>query len=97
MDPISAPLARTGDVNRVSERLAIRNAALSDANGPVIPSRLIHKHAMVVERTGFVKVVGCMDDEGLVHADGNRRRATSLHKNGEETREEERRLTAKCR
>lgn len=93
MDPISAPLARAGDVNLISERLATRDTALSDTNGTVIPSCLVHKHAMVMESTGIVKVVGCMDDKGVVHADGDRRRATNSRKNGEEARERKREKT----
>ena len=76
-----------GEVDFVTERLAVWNATLGDANGTVVPSRLIQKHTMVMERTGSVKVIGRMDDEGIVHANGYRRRARGLHKNGEEEQE----------
>lgn len=87
MNPISAPLARAGDIDLVGERLTVRNTALGDTNGTIEPSRLIEKHAMVVESTGFVEIVGRMNDEGVVRADGDRRRPKSLHKNGEEAQE----------
>ena len=93
MDPISAPLARVRDVDLVTERLAVRNTTLSDTNGTIIPGRLIQKHAMVVERTGSVKVIGRMDDERVIHADGDRRRARSLYKNGRGTQEKKREKT----
>lgn len=89
MDPISPPLARVRDVNLVSERLTVRNTTLCDTDGTIVPGRRIQKHAMVVEGTGSVQVVGRMNDESVIHADGDRRRARSLYKNGEETREEE--------
>lgn len=91
MDPISAPLARVGDIDLVGERLTVRNTALSDTNGTVEPSRLIQKHAMVMERTGKVKIVGRVNDESVVRVDGDWRRARSLHKNGEEAHEEKNR------
>lgn len=77
VDPISAPLARVRDVNLVTERLAVRNTALSDTNGAIVPGRRIQKHAMVMEGTRSVKVVGRMDDESVINADGDRRRAGS--------------------
>jgi len=87
VDPISAPLARAGDIDLVGVRLTERNTALSDTNGTVEPSRLIEKHAMVVESTGVVEIVGRVNDESVVRADGDRRRARSLDKNGEEAQE----------
>lgn len=84
MNPVSAPLARVGDVNLISEGLAVRNATLGDADSAVIPSCLVRKHAMVVERAGAVKIVGRMHDEGVIDADGNWRRARNLHKNRRE-------------
>ena len=84
MNPISAPLAGVGDINRVGERLAIGNAALGDTNGTIVPSCLVKKHAMVVEGAGLVKIVGRMNHEGVIRADGDRRRAGNLNKNGEE-------------
>ena len=77
MDPITAPLAGVRDVNLVTERLAVRNTALSDTNGTIVPGCRIQKHAMVVEGTWSVKIVGCMDDESVINADGDRRRAGS--------------------
>lgn len=96
MDPISAPLTRIGDINGVTERLAGRDTTLSDTNGTIVPSCLVQKHAMVMERTGIFEGVGRMDDESVIHADGDWRRARDLHKNGEEARGR-RRPTAKSR
>ena len=84
VNPISAPLTRFGDIDRVGERLAIGDTALGDTDGTIVPSRLIEKHAMVVESTGMVKVVGRMNYEGIVRADGDRRGTRNLNKNGEE-------------
>jgi len=84
VNPISTPLARAGDIDLVSKRLAVRNTALSDPNGAIVPGCLVQKHAMVVERTGVVEVVGRVNDEGVIRADRDRRRAGSLNKNGEE-------------
>jgi hypothetical protein len=42
---------------------------------------------MVVERTRTVKIVGRMNDETVIHADGDRRRTVSLDKNGEGAQE----------
>ena len=86
MDPISAPLTRIGDINVVTEGLAGRDTTLSDTNGTIVPSCVIRKHAMVMERAGSVEGIGRMDDESVVHADGDWRRARDLHKNGEEGR-----------
>ena len=80
MNPISAPLARSRDVKLVGERLAVRNTTLSDTNGTIVPGCLIVEHAMVVERAGSVKVVGRMNDEGVIRADGNWRRTVNLNK-----------------
>lgn len=44
----------------------------------------------MVEGTGNVKVVGRMDDESVIHTDGDERRTRSLGKNGEDVREGER-------
>jgi len=77
VDPISAPLTGVRDVNLVTEHLAIRNTALSDTNGTIIPGRRIQKHAMVVEGTWGIKVVGRVDDESVINADGDGRRAGS--------------------
>lgn len=89
VDPISAPLARVRNVDLVSERLAVRDTTLSDTNGAIVPGCLIQKHAMVMERTGSVKVVGRMDNESIIDADGDRRRARSLYiRTGGNTREE---------
>ena len=85
MNPISTPLTRVGDINLVGERLAVRNAALSDTNSTVIPRCPIEKHAMVVERAGIVEVIGRMDDEGVIRANGYWRRAGNLDKNGGES------------
>ena len=97
MDPISAPLARVRNVNLVTERLAVRNTTLSDTNGTIVPGGFIQKHAMVMERTGSVKVVGRMDNESIIDADGDRRRARSLciRMEGEHKRGRGKRLTAK--
>jgi len=84
MNPISAPLARVGDINRVGERLAVGNAALGDTNGTIIPSRLVEKHAMVVKGAGAIKIVGRMNYEGVICADGDRRGTRNLNKNGED-------------
>jgi len=89
MDPISAPLARVGDINRVGERLTVWNAALGDTDRTIIPCRLIKKHAMVVEGAGAVKVVGRMNYEGVVCADRNRRGTRNLIKNGEKAERKE--------
>ena len=86
MNPIGAPLARARDINLVCERLAVRNTTLSDTNGTVVPSRLIGKHAMMMESAGILKVVGRMNDEGVACVDGDRRGARDLNKNGENTR-----------
>ena len=86
MNPISAPLARVGDVDRVGERLAVGNAALGDTDGTIIPSRLVKKHAMVMEGTGAVKIISRMNYEGVVCADGDRRGTRNSIKNGEETK-----------
>jgi len=83
MNPISAPLARVGDIKRVGERLTVGNAALGDTNGTIIPSRLVKKHAMVVEGTRAVKIIGRINYEGVVCADGDRRGTRNLNKNGE--------------
>lgn len=93
MDPVSAPLARVGDVNLVSEGLAVRNTTLGDADSTIIPSRLVRKHPMVVERAGTVKIVGRMHDERVIDADGNWRRAGNLHKDWKRKRKEEKRKT----
>lgn len=87
MNPVSAPLGRVGNVHLISEGLAVRNTALGDTDGTIIPSRLVRKHPMVVERAGDVKVVGCVHDERVVDADGNWRRAKNLHKNGRQKRQ----------
>ena len=81
MNPVSAPLARVGNVNLVGEGLAVRNTALGHGDGSIVPSRLVRKHPMVMERTGDVKIIGCMHDERVIDADGNWRRARNLHKN----------------
>lgn len=96
VDPISAPLTRVGDINIVTERLAGRDAALSDTDGTIVPSCLIQKHAMVMERTGLFEGIGRMDDESVIRADGDWRGARDLHKNGEGVRGR-RRPTAKSR
>ena len=87
MDPVSAPLVRVGNVNLVSEGLAVGDTALGDADGTIIPSRLVRIHPMMVERAGYVKIVGCMDEKRIVDADRNWRRARSLHKDGKHKRE----------
>lgn len=89
MNPVSAPLARVGDVNLISEGLAVWNGALGDGDSAIIPSRLVGKHPMVMERTGDVKIVGRMHDECVIDADGNWWRARILHKNGKQMQEEE--------
>jgi len=96
VNPISTPLARVGDIDRVGERLAVGNSALGDTNGTIVPSRLVEKHPMVVEGTGMVKIVGRMNHEGVICADGDRRGTGNFNKNGEgaERRGEP---TAKCR
>ena len=96
MNPISAPLTRRGNVDLIGERLAVRNTALGDAHGTIVPCRLIKKHAMVMEGAGTVKIVGRMDDEGVVHADRDWRRAGKLNKNGERVGRGGRKPTAKC-
>lgn len=89
MDPVSAPLARVGDVNFVSEGLAVRNTALGDPDGTVIPSCLVRKHPMVVERARVVKIVGRMHDERVIDTDGNWRRAKNFRENGKQEQEGE--------
>ena len=96
MNPVGAPLARVGDVDLVSERLAVWNATLRDTNGAVVPRRRVEEHAMVVEGTWIFQVVGRMDDEAVVRADRDRGRTGKFNKNGEEARGEERKPTAKC-
>ena len=89
MNPVSAPLARVGDINLVSECLTIRNTTLGDANSTIVPGCLICEHAMMMERAGVVEVIGRTYDKRVIDADGNRRRAVGLHKNGKEERESE--------
>jgi hypothetical protein len=96
VNPVSAPLARVGDVDLVSERLAVWNATLRDTNGAIVPRRRVEKHPMVVEGTWIFQVVGRMDDEAVVRADRDRRRTGKINKNGEEARGEGRKPTAKC-
>jgi hypothetical protein len=80
MNPVSAPLARIRDVNHIRGRLAVRDTALGDTDGAVVPSRLVRIHTMVVERTRVVKIVRRVHDERVIDADGDRRGTRSLHK-----------------
>ena len=57
MNPVSTPLARVRDVHHVSGCLAVRNATLGYANGTIVPSSFVRKHAMVVEGARTVKIV----------------------------------------
>ena len=82
MDPVCTPLARVWNVNLVSKGLAVGDTALGDGHGTIIPSRLVRKHPMVVERTGYVKIVGRMHEKRVIDADRNWRGTRSLHKDG---------------
>lgn len=73
-------MARVWDVDHISERLAVRNTTLGNADGTIVPSSFVGEHAMVVKRTRVVKIVGCVHHQRVISADGNGRRTGDLHK-----------------
>jgi hypothetical protein len=73
MNPISSPLIVVYG-NLVGKGLTRGYAALSDANGTVVPRRAVEKYAMVVQRSGFIERISRVKSECIRRTCSQRRR-----------------------